>query len=125
MERREPTRRFVVTLVTVDRGSARHAERRRLPFRIVGSIETIAYTAQHLGGRGLAPEPPRDLVAAGIRRRRKVAFEVERLEIVRTPADERRQRNVRATLRHVGIVARGEVLQEARDVVEARGGNAA
>src|SRR5205823_10923751 len=81
--------------------------------------------AQELAGGRLAPEPPRNLVAAGVRRGGEIALEVERLEIVRAPADERRQRNVGGTLAHVVIIARREALEEARDVVEAFGGNAA
>src|SRR5919106_4218882 len=106
-------------------GSARHAEGGGLPLRIVGRVEAVSDAPQHLAGGRFPPEPAGDLVASGVGRPGEIGLEIERLDVVGAPPDERRQRDVRRPVGHVGVVPGGKALEEPRDVLEPVGRHAA
>jgi 1,4-dihydroxy-2-naphthoyl-CoA synthase len=65
-----------------------------LPARVVGRVQPVTNAPEHLTHGGLAPEPARNLVAAGGRLHRHVALVVERLQVVRAVPDEVGQREI-------------------------------
>src|SRR6266581_918555 len=104
---------------------ARYPEGGGLPARVLGRVEPVADATQEPARTGLAPEPPRDLLAAGGRLHRQVTLEIERLEIVGAVADEVGERQLRRPLGHVGVPPVGELLEEAHHPAESRGRNSA
>ena len=75
-------------LIAVRRRHRRDPEGGGLVGRIGRGVEPVAHPPQELAHRRLRPEPPRDLVPARRRSHRHASLEIERLQIVRAPADE-------------------------------------
>ena len=91
---------------------ATHSEGGGLRGGVARGVEAVAHAPQELSQCRLAPEPARDLIAAGLRFGAEIALPVERLEVVGRVADEAGQRDIGGTLDGVHRLAIGEALQE-------------